>query len=58
MSTASDVMESGKAENVPESVDMPDDIDLRALYRKKSLYVLHETTGKIPNSFIHYTNDC
>lgn len=55
---ASDLMGSGTVENAPESVDMPDDIDLRALYTKKSLYVLHETAGKTSHSFIHYTGDC
>lgn len=56
--TSSDVMESGTAENAPESLDVQDDTDLRPLYTKKSLYVLHETAGKKPQTCIYYTNDC
>ena len=54
VSTASDVMESGTAENVPESVDMPDDIDLRALYTKNlcMFYMKLQAKYHIPSSTI------
>lgn len=43
---ASDVMEGGTAENVPETVDMPDDIDLRALYTKNLCMICSQHTKK------------
>lgn len=54
VSTASDVMESGTAENVPESVDMPDNIDLRALYTKNlcMFYMKLQAKYLIPSSTI------
>lgn len=54
---ASDVMESGTAENVPETVDMPDDIDLRALYTKNLCMFYMKLQAKTSHSFIHYTED-
>lgn len=49
-----DVMESGPAESVPESVDMPDDIDLRALYTKNlcMFYMKLQAKHLIPSSTI------
>lgn len=47
-------MESSTAENVPESVDMPDDTDLRALYTKNLCMFYMKLQGKhlIPSSTI------